>query len=93
MGNCCKDGKEHQWVMVGGRPCPLEIDESCHQGVYECSVCKQDDYGEPGGPGFDKQCANCYYNYAHKHGYTYHKAFREVKTQLKDIHEDLHKIL
>jgi hypothetical protein len=31
----CADGR-HQWVSVGGRSCPKELDTCCSQAVYEC---------------------------------------------------------
>lgn len=45
----------HQWMSIGGRPCPFH-EHGCggSQAVYECSACGDTDYGErEGEPGYD----------------------------------------
>lgn len=43
----------HKWKSIGGRACPFgECGES--QGVHECTVCGDVDYGQRDGePGYD----------------------------------------
>ncbi len=55
LGDTACDAGNHQWISIGGRSCPNERTSHCGQTVYQCSVCGQYDYGEPGGPG-DKDC-------------------------------------
>jgi hypothetical protein len=54
----CADGR-HQWVSVGGRSCPKELDTCCSQAVYECRTCGDTDYGERGGPGHRDCFTDC----------------------------------
>lgn len=45
----------HVWKTTGGRMCPRGDQNGggpCSQAIYECESCGQEDYGEPGGPGF-----------------------------------------
>jgi hypothetical protein len=52
-----KISSEPLWVMVGGRPCPKELD-NCSQTVYQDAWSLQFDYGYFGGPAF-KECQEC----------------------------------
>lgn len=40
----------HRWVSIGGRPCPRNPGAYCSQTVFQCALCEDFDYGEPGGP-------------------------------------------
>ncbi len=56
----CANGN-HSWVTIGCRGCPHPEDigaDACGQAVYECRVCGDTDYGEPGGPGH-RDCMEC----------------------------------
>ncbi len=48
------DGINHQWEMVGGRPCPKGYSD-CSQPVYQCEIasCGEYDYGEEDGPAYN----------------------------------------
>ncbi len=45
----------HEWIGIGGRPCPKGYDD-CSQGAYECSTCGSVDYGYKGGGPAYKEC-------------------------------------
>jgi hypothetical protein len=62
----CSKGR-HAWVTDGARACPRESKDNrdedtqltdlslkleCSQSVYKCRICGEEDYGEPGGPGY-----------------------------------------
>ncbi len=56
---------DHHWVPgEGGRGCPRAGDGS--QTLYECQLCGDTDYGDPGGPGFSdcfsspEGCEGCF---------------------------------
>lgn len=56
--NLCVNG--HDWKSIGGRECSYQT-EGCggSQAVYECRLCGDVDYGNPGGPGYDDCIAYC----------------------------------
>lgn len=61
----CASGN-HVWQSIGGRACPHPKDiggGECSQAVYECSVCGETDYGDPGGPGHDDCANNCHFKW------------------------------
>ena len=59
----------HRWRFAGGRLCTRVDPEGCpnqSQSVFECDVCGDVDYGEPGGPGWNDCEDNCYALYEHR---------------------------
>jgi len=53
-----KTTHKHTWEFAGDRGCPQDaMVNECSQPAYECSICGDMDYGEPGGPGW-MECQN-----------------------------------